>query len=1004
MTKKIKLIAISLLTALCIVLVCLAFLPTQSSVTYAESEAVIIEGELNSGYVRGQTITIPKANVVVGSESYEAEKFKVVTPSGSAYGKKQLVLNETGIYTIYYYKTLENVVWQGSKTLKVVDTAYTIGTGSTAAYGTNEKMNSDVFGLNVALAVGEKFEYNIPINLTDKTNAFEILRFYAMPLSQGSCDANEIFIQLTDAYDSTNVVTIRVQHADFEANGVGYFGKTHIMAKAGNQSFTGMEITGIGTTYPLWNGNRYVKNVERYGMKSNCSLTAEGGYGKNPFYLSMDYEAREVYSSERFNKSYGAPNIVADLDNSNFFSELWGGFTTGECYLSIYTSSFVQSHFNFFITNIAGNDLFETEVSSQTKPSIIVDGVVDDVYAIVDEPFKIFSSYAMDVNKGIVDCNVEVLYNNTADVYVYDGKFTPKREGKYVIKYSVEDLYGNYVEKIYSVYAYNSTPLSLEFGTKSSTLVTGQKIKITLPTIENTSGEYQLFAKACSKNHNVQYELAEENGYLTFVPLYSGNYEIIYTCRDYIGEHEFVEEINVGVGTYYLEREPIIEKYLIKDVTYAIDNVLGYNLSSGEPVVAPVTVKYAFDDGQYEDCSSDYKLKITASDRVKLGYFCGDNLLYECERKVFDVGYGTYSMKIGNYFYSADNSLVQDSTALSYLHTTYNFNKDGASAEFINRLSVSDFTFAFSVPSGSSFGSITIRLTDGSQTVDMEIVSSGSESFVKVNGVVVLNNVTDFISGTTCTLGFKNGVKQITFNGKANVLDDSVFEGFSGNSAYLSMIFNGVVSESQVEINKVNNQVMCGKPIDDAVEPILSYNINSSAKEIGEKLTITDICALDVLSPETQCVLSVISPSGAKVTSDEGVLLDKVTCDKHYIVSLSEYGNYVIKIQFSDNFSNGLTKSITVTVVDRIAPTIDLDDSDMTVDFGSKISIRSATVSDNIDSTLIVKILIISPTGIGYNVADDSFTVNELGTFKVFIYAIDSSYNVAYAMYNVHVV
>ena len=103
----------------------------------------------------------------------------------------------------------------------------------------------------------------------------------------------------------------------------------------------------------LYDNNWYsvykdINFTARVGYPSfGSSLAASRGYGykqdtdwRLPFSFAFDYSERKLYGAEnQTEQAWGRKDcnrLIADFDDSLFFDELWGGFTTGEVYISVY--------------------------------------------------------------------------------------------------------------------------------------------------------------------------------------------------------------------------------------------------------------------------------------------------------------------------------------------------------------------------------------------------------------------------------------------------------------------------------------------------------------------------------------------------------------------------------------------------------------------------------------------------------------------------------------------
>ena len=135
MTIKLKKKMVFVLLSVIIVMGGLFSLVNNQSNVNASCEVVLAQ-ELKTKYVAGETFQIPSAVLSYKGNEYNAEKWKIVYPSGRTMTKDSVVLNEAGIYTLTYFKNLDGELLQSEKKLNVVSTVYSVGESSTVSYGT----------------------------------------------------------------------------------------------------------------------------------------------------------------------------------------------------------------------------------------------------------------------------------------------------------------------------------------------------------------------------------------------------------------------------------------------------------------------------------------------------------------------------------------------------------------------------------------------------------------------------------------------------------------------------------------------------------------------------------------------------------------------------------------------------------------------------------------------------------------------------------------------------
>lgn len=1021
MSIKLKKILVFFLTILAVILIALTCVYGKQSEANAYNCDLFFSQELKTEYVIGESFTIPSAKLIYNDNEYDAEKVKIIFPSGVTFAKNSVILSEAGEYTLCYYKNIDGTLLQSKKTFNVINSIYSVGEKSTVIYGTDNRLSDSIEGLKVSLKNGEVFRYNVPLDLTGKTKRDAIINFIPLPASQGLADANVVYVKLTDAYDENNYILIKTWHADLSANGKTYFGRAYQSAGGSNQTLTGIQV--VSSSSLIYRGEYYSKRVgTAQGFEANFSFTAVNGYGKDTYSLSMNYADREIYGCKQFN-SYGG-NLIIDLDEPLFFKDYWNGFTTGECYLSIYAEAYNTSEFNFLITDILDEDLSATAYESTIKPVLTVEEL-DDVYALVGKTFKILPALAVDVYSGVLDCDVKVFYNGYANVAVTDGRFTPTRAGRYTIVYTAKGLYGAITEKKITVEAFDEPKTQVDFETLPHDLKSGDLVQVNIPSVTGTSGDYtvKLYAKH-TERAQVVYDLVLEDNKYCFVPLYSGEYSLYCDITDSNGTVTFERIFSVVAGNYCLKTEPDVPKYFIKNASYNLGQIVGYELSSGTPIEKPADIYYSFDGSNFVKADSS-TLTVSEGNQVVIKCYCENVLVYEKAIPVIDVGYGTYEMNIAKYFVSTDESLVFDNDSslakdengnpvldkdgnpyLSFDYAGFVPQEENSEMEFIKEVFVDTFSFIFRVPETEcNFKTLQIKLQSGDEILSVQITSeSKSESVISINNKVSYVSTESFAKGGTCVLEYTNDTNALTVNRKVYLLTDDVFSGFSDIVANLSVGLYDVdqSAKSSFLIYKINNQTICAAQTDDYTAPELYQKIDSGLKQINDELTLKNIRAIDVLSLNCECKMTVVDPDGNYVVSKEGVELRNVDCNGVYTVKFDRYGGYKIILSYKDYMNNAGSKVVNVTVTDFDAPVIEIDNTVQEVKVGAAIKLRNYTVKDNVDDDENIKTfaIVIAPTGISYNFSD-SFTVSQKGLYKVILCARDSWGNQSQVSYDV---
>ena len=84
------------------------------------------ENQLQAEYAYGMSLSIPMGSI----EGQKTTKCTVISPSGKAYETTDIVLSETGRYTIVWYATVNGKEVSAEKTFLVMQSAFTVINGS----------------------------------------------------------------------------------------------------------------------------------------------------------------------------------------------------------------------------------------------------------------------------------------------------------------------------------------------------------------------------------------------------------------------------------------------------------------------------------------------------------------------------------------------------------------------------------------------------------------------------------------------------------------------------------------------------------------------------------------------------------------------------------------------------------------------------------------------------------------------------------------------------------
>lgn len=1007
-SKPQKFCAVTAIVLLLTMIVFAALWGTSRTVTAdmaAPRPAAAVSGGLDSDqeYFVGDFFKFPDGEISYGGSKYPAENTVVIFPDGSATQKKTFVLNEGGSYVIRYTATVEGRKISAEESFLVNRENYSFsGTGSSAQYGAHPVYATERQGLVTKIARGETLYFNQAIDLgkLEKTDARMV--FFATPSTIGVPDATNLRIRFTDAYDGENYVEAELRDVSF-VQGDWAIHHTYSVAKSSAQPYKGIEGSNIHYSDP-------------YGHPSVFSLSGvpmNGGEpGSENFILKFDYADRQILDAD---------GMIIDLDDATYFTDLWQGFTTGECFISVYAEMYQATHVNLVITELFGLDLSAEGFVDVQKPVIAVDTEGMDESALPNArpgtEYRLFPAEAYDVQDGICEVETYVTYSyngRNINVDVNGGAFVPARAGKYTIVYQASDKSGNKAEKKLTIICPNGDQtLAVEIVAPNKAVgEAGGKYRVCeAVSFSNAVGNVSVTVTARAKNGET-FEIDSEN--YTFIPMYGGVYTITVVCEDYIDRVEKTFDIEIDSSDQpQIFDTPELPEYFILGARYNLSNLNGYDFTTGQPQEKQASVSVSEDGGDPTPViAGAYQVRAEKTVRVIYTVTVGKNAtsVYK-DIPVIDVGYGG-EMDYAKYFNVTAGSVdkVHNSLDIELLTST-----NGSAVQFINALIADGFSFSFNVNGNkNAFSLLNIYLTDSVNPEESVIVSfskgSGDIASASINGGQTYGLTSNFNgTGDNFFVGYDTAASNIRLSASFSVpvneyLNEKPFKGFSSGKVYLRIEFSGVSGQSAINVFNLNGTSFAEFD-SDFFGPNISAEDMRGNRGVGERIAINPAMAADVLDPSISFTLRVTGPDGLPVTSTEGIVLDG-TCDPGmpYTVVFDRYGEYMVEYQAVDSSGNTVSEGYGISVVDTIAPTIALKDGyAVSARVGDVITVAEYEAVDDYSQTLSEYVFIVSPFGNIYRLEGRAFEAVVSGTYTVLITVYDENNNFVMAQYDVEV-
>ena len=990
--------------------------------------------EIQSTYMRGQTLTVPQdAAISVGGTSYKANTAYLVYPGGNAYRGWTFELNECGLYKIVLENNEGDKILSASKTFSVTDDLYVVGNSSSSAE--YKRLNSwwaEKYGegLSVQLAEDDTLTYNRPVNIY-RSAKINLISFNVL---QADYDANvgKVNIRLTDVYDPSVYMDITYINDAFSQG-------SYLRASALGGSSVGINDKG--------NGNAVVvPGVEGNLTKDPNGTSLLRNYkdldpSKEPHWhnitVALDTASHTavrvwaVQDHEHNITSAGTRSmIVAEFNNPDLFPYTFGGFTTGEVWVSVTASAFANGTTLAPIEIAEIGDLYGAELEpaqyeDEIGPTIAFDVPQTGINIYAGTPVAVPSATVYDASG---------VKNNRADVVVWysknssnkemvsiesDGTFLPKRLGEYTLSYTAYDNCGNKTEK-------DIVLTATDFARE------GQLgIGLTYPQIGGVkAGDILSFAPgdmhATSLNAaaEVVVQITDPDGVTsivtsTYIAEKDGEYTVEYICTDVIYRCVYTQTfIAEASGAYSFTQSKIpTPNYMIKGADYSLENIELFQYVTGGRVAAEYDAYMISDGGTPVPVDID-KVKITASSTVQFRYVAKNDESKKIESRVIPVIDVEYSKipKAEKYFVSEGFT-----KSVSSSDVTFKSDSGNGKIEFINPLLVSFFSVEFVLPATVANGSVTFILTDyydHAKSISATLGNDGDGAYYRINGGPRTSFPVGTLLGNSTTLSFEEEAGEAyfkvqnstgSFRAKSGLKlpsDNCLFEMELANAATfrLSAISSQVFSTSTAILSRFD------------ADPHLALKSAEAVAEIGDLYKTPVAIYGDVLSPvvNSNCKLTIYY-NNKIYTAADGTRYENVRGDVSYTLLLDKYGDYAFDYTFTDGRGNTsrIRPSHIVSVIDRIAPEISLKsepNGPIDVRVGEKIKPRDYTASDNVTASkdLIVSVIVYDANGMLVTASriegnkDGSFTLKKAGLYTVYLYCMDEMGNVAYVTYTVN--
>lgn len=992
------------------VLACLGVSYSKGSKVFA---AYIDDSTIKTQYMVGDEFVLGSAILNCDGVKVESSGSYLILPNGKAISKEKINLSLDGEYTAVYYTENEGRYFEAKIDFLVASELYSVQSErSSAKYGKPDNYKTE--GILLSLYTGDVFTYNKVINVKDYTNQNGLLTFYAIPETMGVADCTDVIIRLTDAYDETNFVDVKISNVSY----MGTWADPHVYCKG---AANGQTFTGINNGKPRQD---YAGLAKYFTLTGVLSHTVVGSLDSSLFTYSIDYGEKQLWT----NGGTDTTGMIIDLDDDTIFPDVWKGFTTGECFLSMFGQGYQTLNANYVITEIDGQDITDNTFNMNDGISINID--FDDYTeetlpcAMIGKPYKIFQAEAVGLYQKNLDITTNVIYNYGSDkainISIEDGCFTPMLEGYYSIVYHVKDGYGVESTRVLDVYAKEKSSLTVDYSVIYNSCNIMDRVSVLkINGFENAIGVVYNEAYAVL-NDKVKYKLDES---FSFQPEYSGTYKIKLTTKDYIETVENEFDFNVNASDIYaVSGQPLVPKYFIKNARYTIDSLKGTSYAKGYPEEVDVDIYYQEDGGE-EKRVNDNSIIVNANDNVKILYKIGNKIYKQFYGQVVDVGYGKeiditkyFIEKDGQieYFYEYDLADRNDKLDNDNLKIR---TSEQSLIEFVNAVDVNDFAFDFKIGGPeSNFRKLNIYLEDciTGKSLKFTFTENDDKTQFILNDSDWREVNLDFSNETepvNFNLIFSNLTGRTTADKKDYIIikkysDGTEFKGFTNGKAYLKIELEEVSGESVISLVRFNaHSFSSSRKNKDNIKPVLEVESRSGNVYLNEEFILYGARYYDVLDPFVEASLQILTPNNEFYQNESGVIFNGVDVTTDYSIKFNEYGDYTIIYTIKDGVENERVYSYGISVVDEEPPQIILSNIVYEASKGKKYSVANYTVIDNMTDANEIKVFVyVIDTGRHFTeIKDGKYVFENAGEYEIVYLVFDSEFNMMQVSYKVTV-
>lgn len=844
------------------------------------------------------------------------------------------------------------------------------------------------------LSQGASFSYNGVVDLREIPENSSVVSF--LTNVSGGYNVSAVKVTMTDVYDEKNTLSVSFRaNSDMTATTMTYDNAFVQVSYGGvNTAFnnyyyiTDNSVAWENSFYTYWNSAAYEnENVSFYKRSIH------------PFNFRYDTETNSVYSYGNYtwinhpgeNKSGTDWYLIANLSDEKL-SKKFGGFTTGEVYLTL---SVTEGSGDVAVLSIGGKTADGLSTESFSEADGILTGAFDcNFHAVKGVEYKLPEIKSTKGTEGFTT----TLTSPSGKKVDYGEPFVPTEVGVYKLVCAAYNVFGNQVKKTLEITCDElPTPIGIDYELPSAPVVAGSAYEVAVPEVYGGNGKV---------TYSVFFNGAQVKPGDTFVV--SGESSVTVKATDELG---FANEKTFDI--------PIDSDNIRVDVAFPRTAV------TGSVFTVPDAVVYDYKTGSVTSYEVYYNGSPVSGDSVTLpNEPCKTTFEYRVARGK-GVSY-TLNVVDGKLEKSADALLFEGGALTTDAGTVLELSKDAATVSTRNMVSANAVEFSFIVlVSKLNFDTVTCVMT-GEKGLRVEFAYSGltgDSPFLTVNGVptgkTVAKKTLTYSSESTSEFA---GEAYLRFTMSYNdlyraVMDDTrikavissdinglPFSGFGGG-VYLDFVFSDITGDKiSFAIDYVGNQQMSEFAFQsgDITAPQIysPFRLANSITTKGTVLELDKLRAFDVMQGEAEVTVSLYDNGGACVY--DGVSASEV---KPY--TLANAGTCRLIVRATDAAGIIRNTVCVLTVEDSEPPVVTVPDGiPETAVVGGEFVLGDITAAD--DDGAVIEVWLFSPDGNPRLLAKGENSVSglkcyfsESGVYLLNIKATDGYGNTSSLLYSI---